>query len=185
MGYEALSKLDQDGHGDVPLTSKPMAQNSTVPTVRKFLADESTKKAADHSADKMKQTLNTLQQETGIRDEDVVRIPAVIATMDSLKKWLHARDYKGPSSGGNRFLPLNSAFPSQINGVPLSDSVFIAPKPWGPVVDGVDIMEKMSREAYAAAGFDVDFIDDWELHLSSGDLHCYTNTYRTPTAQWW
>ncbi|KID94146.1 arginine deiminase type-3, partial [Metarhizium majus ARSEF 297] len=185
MGYEALSKLDQDGHGDVPLTSKPMAQNSTVPTVREFLADVSTKKAATHSADKMKQALDTLQQETGIADEDVVRIPAVIATMDSLKKWLHARDYEGPSSGGNRFLPLNSAFPSQINGVPLSDSVFIAPKPWGPVVDGEDMIEKMSREAYAAAGFDVDFIDDWELHLGSGDLHCYTNTYRTPTAQWW
>lgn len=186
MGYEALSKLDQDGHGDVPLTSKPMAQNSTVPTVREFLADESTKKAAAYSTEKMKQALNTLQQETGIADEDVVRIPAVIATMDSLKKWLHAREKEDQSSSGNRFLPLNSAFPSQVNGVPLSDWVFIAPKPWGPVVDGEDIMEKMSREAYAVVGFDVDFIDDWDfLHLSSGDLHCYTNTFRTPTAQWW
>ncbi|KID81620.1 arginine deiminase type-3 [Metarhizium guizhouense ARSEF 977] len=182
MGYEALSKLDKDGHGDVPLTSNPTALNSTVPTIREFLADESTKKAAAHAADKMKQVLRTLRQETGITDGDVVRIPAVVATMDSLKKWLHVRE--GPVSGGNGFLPLNSAFPSQVNGVPLSDSVFVAPKPWGPVVDGEDIMEKMSREAYAAAGFDVDFIDDWDLHLASGDLHCYTNTYRAPEAKW-
>lgn len=149
------------------------------------MADESTKKAATYSADKIKQALNTLQQETGITDKDVVRIPAVIATINSLKKWLYAWDYKGLSSSGNKFLPLNSAFPSQVNSVPLSDSVFIAPKLWGPIVDGVDIMEKMLREAYAAAGFNVDFINDWELHLLSGDLHCYTNTFRTPTAQWW
>ncbi|KAG8413022.1 hypothetical protein J3458_013443 [Metarhizium acridum] len=180
MGYEALSKLDKDGHGDVPLTSNPTPQNASVPTVREFVADESTKKAATHSAEKVMQTLNIFKKDTGISDEDVVRIPAVIATMSSLKKWLHARESAGSSSGGDGFLPLNSAFPSQVNGVPLSDSVFMAPKPWGPVVDGEDIIEKMSREAYAAAGFDVDFIDEWDLHMGSGDLHCYTNTYRTP-----
>ncbi|KAG8407800.1 hypothetical protein J3459_018346 [Metarhizium acridum] len=38
------------------------------------------------TAEKVMQTLNILKKETGISDEDVVRIPAVIATMSSLKK---------------------------------------------------------------------------------------------------
>ncbi|XWW96126.1 hypothetical protein V2A60_004096 [Cordyceps javanica] len=186
MGYEALEKLDKDGHGDVRLTSHPTAGNdSSVPTVREFLADETTKRAATHSAEKMEQALNTLKQETGITDEDVVRLPGVMATMASLEKWLHARSYGKPKKGSDGFLPLNSALPSQVNGVPLSDSLFMAPKPWGPVVDGEDVIQKMSKDAYTAAGLEVDFVDEWDLHLSSGDLHCYTNTYRTPTAQWW
>ncbi len=186
MGYEALEKLDKDGHGDVRLTSHPTAQNSSsVPTVHEFLADASTKEAATQSAEKMKQALATLKQETGITDEDVVRLPGVIAPMSLLNKWLHARTGQQQGNGGDEFLPLNSAFPSQVNGVPLSDSLFMAPKPWGPVVDGEDVIQKMSKDAYSAAGLEVDFVDEWDLHLASGDLHCYTNTYRATSAQWW
>lgn len=184
MGYEALEKLERDGHGGVRLTSHPRAQNSSsVPTVHEFLADASTKKAAAQSAEKMQQVLATLKQETGITDEDVVRLPGVIAPMSLLNKWMHAR--AGQPGKKDEFLPLNSAFPSQVNGVPLSESLFMAPKPWGPVVDGEDVIQKMSRDAYSAAGLEVDFVDEWDLHLASGDLHCYTNAYRAPSAQWW
>lgn len=184
MGYEALEKLDKDGHGGVRLTSHPKAQNSSsVPTVHEFLADASTKEAATHSAEKMKGVLATLKQETGVTDEEVVRLPGVIAPMSLLSKWLHVQT--GQKSNEDGFLPLNSAFPSQVNGVPLSESLFMAPKPWGPVVDGEDVIQKMSSDAYSAAGLEVDFIDEWDLHLMSGDLHCYTNTYRATSAPWW
>ncbi|OAA73827.1 arginine deiminase type-3 [Cordyceps fumosorosea ARSEF 2679] len=184
MGYQALEKLEKEGHGDVLLTSNPVAQNgSSVPSVRDFLAYEHSKKAATHSAEKMEAALSTLRKETGITDEDVVRIPSVIAPMSALQTWLHARKPGGEND--NEFLPLNSAFPSQVNGVPLSDSLFMAAKPWGPVVNGEDVIQKMSKDAYSAAGFEVEFVDDWDLHMASGDLHCYTNTYRTPSPKWW
>ncbi|OAR02995.1 hypothetical protein LLEC1_03841 [Akanthomyces lecanii] len=184
MGYGALEKLDKDGHGGVRLTSHPSAQNSSsIPTVHEFLADASTKEAATQSAEKMEQALATLKQETGITDDDVVRVPAVIAPVDLLHEWLHTQTSEPDE--GDQSVPLNSAFPSQVNGVPLSDSLFMAPKPWGPVVDGEDVIQKMSKDAYSAAGLDVDFVDDWGLHLVSGDLHCYTNTYRAVSAQWW
>ncbi|OAQ62763.1 arginine deiminase type-3 [Pochonia chlamydosporia 170] len=186
MGYDALAKLDKEGHGDVKLTSNPKAQNETgLPTVREFLADPQTREAATHSTKIMEQNLQTLKKETGVTDADIVRVPAVIASMSALKKYLHARDPYGSNNNGNDLLPLNSAFPSQVNGVPLSDSVFIAPKPWGPVVNNEDVIQKLTAEAYSKAGFEVDFIDEWDLHLASGDLHCFTNTYRSMSAKWW
>ncbi|KAK2599053.1 hypothetical protein QQS21_005520 [Conoideocrella luteorostrata] len=182
MGLEALKKLKADGHGEVKLTSHPTMQNQTdVPTVNKFLEDKQTQDAASHSAKIMQKNLEILKTETGITDDDIVRVPAVMASMTKLKEYLHTRDHDGGTKGGKggNLLPLNSAFPSQVNGVPLSDSLFMAPKPWGPVVNGEDVLQKLSADAYSKAGFQVDFIDDWELHRGSGDLHCFTNTYRS------
>lgn len=81
----------------------------------------------------------------------------------------------------------DSWLPSLVNGVCLSPTRYLAPKPFGPVVfRGQDIFQYYAARMYERAGFtDVDFLDDWLFHTSSGDLHCATNTYRDVSAPWW
>lgn len=80
---------------------------------------------------------------------------------------------------------LESYLPSLVNGVPLSDSHYLAPKPFGPLIDGRDMFEIVASNVYKKAGFTVDFHDDWLFHSSSGDLHCMTNTFRDTSTPWW
>lgn len=63
----------------------------------------------------------------------------------------------------------------------------IVPKPFGPVVGGVDLFEQDLRSQLEPLGLTVDFLDDWyEYHVNMGEVHCGTNTLRTPTrSSWW
>lgn len=63
----------------------------------------------------------------------------------------------------------------------------IIPKPFGPVVGGVDLFEKDLRDKLTPLGLTVSFLDDWlEYHVNLGEVHCGTNTLRRFTpARWW
>ncbi|KAM3497284.1 hypothetical protein MY10362_009361 [Beauveria mimosiformis] len=81
---------------------------------------------------------------------------------------------------------LESLLPSLVNGLPLSDSHYVAPKPFGPLINGRDMFEILATSAYKEAGYTtVEFVDDWRFHLASGDLHCFSNTYRDASQPWW
>lgn len=60
-------------------------------------------------------------------------------------------------------------------------------KPFGPVVGGNDLFAKDLEGKLKALGLSVTFIDDWyEYHVQLGEVHCATNTLRSPTeAKWW
>ncbi|KAM0743565.1 hypothetical protein ACQRIT_001824 [Beauveria bassiana] len=80
----------------------------------------------------------------------------------------------------------NSVLPVLVNGVPLSDSYYLAPKPFGTVIDGKDIFEEAATAAYKKAGFTtVDYLEEWRIHSAVGDLHCMTNTFRDISEPWW
>jgi len=63
----------------------------------------------------------------------------------------------------------------------------IVPKPFGPVVGGVDQFEKDVQDKLTPLGLTVNFLDCWdEYHVNLGEVHCGTNTLRAPTtARWW
>jgi protein-arginine deiminase len=63
----------------------------------------------------------------------------------------------------------------------------IVPKPFGPVVGGVDQFEKDVQDKLTPLGLTVNFLDCWhEYHVNLGEVHCGTNTLRAPTAApWW
>ena len=64
----------------------------------------------------------------------------------------------------------------------------VVPKPFGPVVGGVDRFEEDVRDNLTALGVTVHVIDCWdEYHVNLGEVHCATNTLRTPPAatKWW
>ncbi|KAK2591967.1 hypothetical protein QQS21_010339 [Conoideocrella luteorostrata] len=75
---------------------------------------------------------------------------------------------------------------SLVNGVPLSDSQYVAPKPFGPEINGGSTFETAAKNVYQQFGFSkVDFHDEWVFHESSGDVHCLTNTFRDASQPWW
>ncbi|CEJ92617.1 hypothetical protein VHEMI08256 [[Torrubiella] hemipterigena] len=76
--------------------------------------------------------------------------------------------------------------PAIINGIVLSDKHYAAPNPFGPIVSGVDVIQKNALDTYKKLGYDVRFVDDWEtLHTYNGEIHCGSNTVRTPKGTWW
>ncbi|KAM3439507.1 hypothetical protein NHJ13734_003672 [Beauveria thailandica] len=79
-----------------------------------------------------------------------------------------------------------SVLPSLVNGLPLSDSHYLAPKPFGTVIDGKDIFEEAATAAFKKAGFStVEYLEEWRIHAGVGDLHCLSNTYRDTAEPWW
>jgi protein-arginine deiminase len=61
------------------------------------------------------------------------------------------------------------------------------PKPFGPIVGGVDQFEKDVRDQLSPLNLTVDFLDCWEeYHVFLGEVHCATNTLRKANAvKWW
>jgi len=82
--------------------------------------------------------------------------------------------------------------PNAVNLV-ASDSGILVPRPYGPKVDGVAVLEREIAARFAAAGVpNVHFVDtmvDVPVHSGAGELHCATNAYRElphlPEDAWW
>jgi hypothetical protein len=63
----------------------------------------------------------------------------------------------------------------------------LVPRPFGPEVGGKDLFQEDLSGNLAPLGLTVEFIDDWyEYHVQLGEVHCGTNTLRTPVVgKWW
>lgn len=128
--------------------------------------------------------LEILLREIPVKREDVIRIPTL----------LHASEGFGRSTDGlpshteeiaeNEYLTA-SFWPANINGVVIGKH-YITPKPWGPYVDGADVLAKAVESAYAKAGMTVSYVDDFlSHHAGFGDVHCGSNTFRQTDMVWW
>ncbi|EFZ04203.1 protein-arginine deiminase [Metarhizium robertsii] len=93
---------------------------------------------------------------------------------------LRARQEKGNG-------PATSLYPATINSVVLGNRQVLAPNPWGPVIQGQDVLAAAVTAAYAQANYTVRYIDDWFTHYKNyGDVHCGSNVIRgIATAKWW
>lgn len=81
---------------------------------------------------------------------------------------------------------LIAVHPGVVNGVVLSSTQYMAPNPFGPIVNGVDILKQNAIDQYKKLNMEVKFVDDWNtLHSLDGEVHCGSNTVRTPTGNWW
>ena len=67
----------------------------------------------------------------------------------------------------------------------------IVPKPFEPIVNGVDIYENYFRWQLQTLGITVIFLDEWyEYHLNDGEIHCGNNqlpdiTVAAAQKKWW
>lgn len=160
------------GNGSVPMfvdktwidwdTDKEIPAQTTIADV---LADTEVMKASADAAVEVDGQVAAIKEATGLADAEIVHVP-----------FLHTT-YAGVSIAYQ---------PGMVNGLYLGDGRFIAPNPHGPLIDGKDIFQEAMKDALAPYGVDVTFVEDWEYHVSMGEVHCGTNTTRAiPETKWW
>lgn len=171
---------------------KSLAQSGTPTaeiTVRALLAandDINPELRARVAAGRIRRTAGTLRAYNDARQADLDRVRA---TMVRELELADADIIEIPSL----FMP-NSRTPSVADAlVPGMVNMLvvnrhcIVPKPFGPVVGGSDKLEDDVRSSLQPLGLTVSFLDCWETyHINLGEVHCGTNTLRTPNrGRWW
>ncbi|PHH77478.1 hypothetical protein CDD80_542 [Ophiocordyceps camponoti-rufipedis] len=183
-------------------------------TISELIGKASFKKFQEQCAEAITACIDTLKRETGLEDAEIIRLPAVFrdkgeplrrpqqprrsaraakqdaavpdetlaphTSLENLKN--HKRDFTRLQ---RRAISLYS---TTANIVLLSGNQILASKPWGPVINGTDMMETAVTAAYAKAGYTVRFVDDMDtVHPSYGNIHCASNVIRdwTTSAAWW
>jgi protein-arginine deiminase len=190
---DLLRSIQTAGHGDVPAVSydgdiTPDARTLFLDaelvrntTVSHLLSDEKLLATNAYAQQRIDDNLALLLEEVPLREEDVLRVPvlfkevsvALPATPDGLPSVL---DQKGRK--------VVSVFPNAVNGLVLGKR-YVAPKQWGPVIDGEDVLAKAVKDVYEKVNMSVAFVDDYmSHHVRGGEVHCGTNAFRE-AGRWW
>ncbi len=168
LGMQLLSQAQAAGHGDVPMfVGKQWSNGSWAQvTINQVLADPDVQNTNAWAVAEVDGQLQTLMQETGLAEPDVIRIGTVFESQSG-----YAVAY----------------VPGTVNGIYLSDDDFGAPDPHGPVINGLDIFKQHMLDAFTPYGITIHWIEDWNLyHRLDGEVHCGTNTTRAiPAVSWW
>ncbi|KAK6206826.1 hypothetical protein QIS74_13314 [Colletotrichum tabaci] len=184
-GKGGVRAISFDGDvGDV-FTLTPDELETTVDEV---LANETFRAVNAYAQKHIDANLETLLAEIPLAREHVVRVPVLFKDAN-FPSGLFARSPDGLPPHTDTVMRderLLLAFsPAAINGIVIGGH-YLSPKPWGPVVDGVDLLEGAVRAAYGAAGMAVSFVDDFlSHHVGGGEIHCGSNTLRETDVKWW
>lgn len=199
--HSALSVLRNtvsSGHGNIPLVSytgdatrdelaiflDPRLLDNTT-TISSILSDQSFIRTQAYAQRYLDQNLAVLLREVPLNETDVLRVPTLFK--DITYPWPttpdgHPRRLGLPYPGESQ---LKALLPQAINGLVLGGGVYIAPRQWGPVVEGKDIFGKAVEEVYARVGMEVRWVDDYmSHHVRGGEVHCGTNALREMGARW-
>ncbi len=206
-GIRLLREAKQAGHGGTRMFSVPGGPRETI---AQALADRTLLADNDLAARRIKANLEVLKRETGVTDAEVVRVPALYTRGTEIRTSQGDRDGRGMSlprltrmgaavpevarehgqqrglASAARAARTSAYVPGAVNGIVLSRDHYLAPRQWGPVIDGKDIFTEAVTRAYTGAGMKVAYLDDWNTyHMGMGEVHCGTNTLRDVSMPWW
>lgn len=147
-------------------------------TVDELLADEDILSASSYAQGVVDDEVEKLQADLGLADDEIVEIPFMIENL-----------------GGGYHVAYQ---PGTVNMLVMGD-VAVIPKPFGPVINGVDIFEAQLEEALGTGandigsdgnGMQIVFADNWDLyHRLLGEVHCGTNPEPSvapfSSVNWW
>ncbi|GAB2755459.1 protein-arginine deiminase domain-containing protein [Streptomyces bullii] len=215
-GLKLLRDARQAGHGTTKMFSVPGLAGMPAPkeTIAQALSSRHLVADNELAARRIAANLEILKRETGITDDEIVRVPALYTRgtetrgqaadgtrvpllsrvggdaglMKSIEKTGQRRADGGTPSGAVAAPTVQTSayVPGAVNGILLGRDRYVAPRQWGPVVGGKDIFTEAVTAAYRRAGVKVSYIDDWyTYHLGMGEVHCGTNTLRDASAAWW
>lgn len=181
------SDIPDDGTGGDEETSTLTVVNKEV-DLDTMLADESLQKVNDFAVNKIEEALALLKTAFNLEEQDIVRLPVLY------KKAADA-DRDGPNSGDGSdeeldysAISVGSYIPNAVNGVYTGNYTFVSPKQFGPMVNGVDVLQQKMENNLKEHGVTVTWVDDYlYAHVGEGEIHCVTNTYRKldDVLQWW
>lgn len=179
-GANALAFPDADGHSQ---------KDHYKVVISDLLADEATRNANDFAISKIDEAMEILRRELDLKDDDIVRIPVLYKEVDYLGGPEDgADDSNAGADDSNIDLFVSAYMPNAVNGVYLGSWTFVAPKQFGPMVGGQDLMQVATEEALAPHGINVRWVDGFQYaHVGDGEIHCVTNTHRdlSDVMFWW
>ncbi|MFF5477143.1 protein-arginine deiminase domain-containing protein [Streptomyces sp. NPDC012935] len=206
-GHGTTKMFSVPGRADTPAPKETIDQALAS---RHLVADN------EMASRRIAANLEILKRETGVTAGEIVRVPALYTRdsealtsdgqevpvprltrmgagsdlVESLKdngqqKWL-AENPAGSRAAAPATVTTSAYVPGAVNGVLLGRDRYLAPRQWGPVVNGKDIFTEAATAVYREVGLKVSYIDDWyTYHLGMGEVHCGTNTLRDASASWW
>lgn len=190
-GLEVLRDAQRRGFGSRPAFSVGGERELSIDEV---LADEDLMLKNEQARRRVELNLSILLAETGVPEEEVLRIPGLFHTAEFAAEiesedaasflppdldWPREKIVYGPGS-------LIAYYPAAVNGVVVDRHNYIMPSQWGPVIDDVDLMSEAVSRVYAKVGITTWSVDDWySHHLFGGEVHCGTNAMREINRPWW
>ncbi|MFI5709958.1 protein-arginine deiminase family protein [Kribbella sp. NPDC051620] len=181
-------------HGGLPKLEWPYDERIDQRTTNEFLADEQFVGTNELAASKIAANLSVLRQH-GLTDADILRIPALYTARGLDYGMLETQIRSTPDGPEKEKLTAQlhamrdavAEIPGTVNGLVLNAGRYVAPKTYGPILNGKDIFATAITKSFASIGYHVTYANDLtSVHVSEGELHCATNTLRTtPTTPWW
>ena len=162
LAVELLEEAVEEGYGDVAIFE---GRGSDETTPSEILADRQLMQRNDTAQAKIDGVRDRLIAEIGLGDADFREVPAL---------------FYGPASGMAALMP-------SIQNLLVANGVLFVPDPEGPVVDGTDIWQQATLDAFDGLGLTTRFVDVYRsYHVLEGAVHCGTNSERTgSTLRWW
>ena len=183
LGLLAKAPGGQKLHGGLPTLEWPYDERIDQRTVAEFRADEQFVDTNRIAAARIAANV----AELGLTPDRIVRVP-VLFTARSLDWAIEksAADQLPAGPGRDKAMAALNAMrqgvaetPNVINGLVVNDGRYVAPKPYGPLVNGRDLFADATTAALGRIGQRVTFVDDLiSAHVSEGEIHCSTNTFR-------
>jgi protein-arginine deiminase len=202
-GLGLLAKVKADGHGGeimhggLPKLEWPYDLRIDQRSTDEFLADKQFVETNQRAAEKIQANLDVLKSKAGLRDSDFVRVPALY-TARSLDYGMLETEISSLPDGQEKdeavaklhaMRDAVAEVPGTVNGLVLNAGRYVAPKPFGPVVNGKDVFATAISKAFAGIGYQVAYANELtSVHVSEGEIHCASNTLRDSLAadqRWW
>lgn len=200
-GLQILDQVKRSGHGNekmhggLPTLEWPYDERIDQQTTSEFLADTQFVETNQQAADKIQANLDVLKAKAGLTEADLVRVPALY-TARSLDYGMLETEIRSLPDGAEKDTKVKqlnamrdavAEMPGTVNGLVLNAGHYVAPKPYGPVVNGKDLFTEAINKAFARIGYQMTYANDLtSTHVSEGELHCATNTLRDSlTNRWW
>ncbi|QKW24878.1 hypothetical protein HUT11_01030 [Streptomyces seoulensis] len=184
-------------HGGLPELEWPYDGRIDQRSVDAFLGDAQFTGTNERAAERIDANLAVLKAKTGLTGAEIVRVPALF-TARSLDYAMLETEIRGMQDGPEKDAEQRqleamrdavAEIPGTANGLVLNGGHYVAPKPYGPVVDGKDVFAEAVTAAFRGTGYQVSYVDDLiSAHVGEGEIHCATNTLRDvfgPAARWW
>ena len=173
-GLRLLRTTVAEGHGDAALFDWGRRGYARLTTIEEYLHDpdhvlvQENRVASRHA----EANLRLLEQETGLTEADVVRVPALFGSINL--DWGHTVP-----------TPPMTPLLDAVNGIVLDAHHALVPHLSGPRIHGRELFDDAVAAAYAAAGISVTAIPDQIYSINGGEIHCATNVFRAVVGAWW
>jgi protein-arginine deiminase len=148
-------------------TTAMFSGTSGATTIDAFLANTAMMTHNQDAAADIQTQVDVIKAATGLTDAEIVKVPIM---------------HRLTSSKSVAYLP------GTVNGIAISDKIFFAAEPHGPVIASKDIFKAAFEASMTTWGITVYWVEDWDLfHALDGEIHCATNADRVVGAgeTWW